>query len=339
MDDLLKETFKKTQRYAEDIYLIQMSNGENRGRGYTNRTWDTNIELGLSKINLVEYLWTFHLTRYITDDDLVFEIQGNSKISGWFLNKTCAAIYSNGATLYQPNIRKDIIEEMPFDRDKPDNDKSRWEGAYFETRGHEELTNIPIRPNLDNKIIERMLEYSSRHENKTLEEIAKEEAAMPPSEYEWSNHATTYRTISCKEDGFILDVEQTGMHRTVYVSSKKSSTWSGDAFANLKVYPSEYINLTYWNTIWLAYAIRNHHVFKSLFRGDYASQLPHMQAMIRFLKEREDNFVHFLVNHYEGDLPNEWQVELSHWMSDKNYNNFSDFRARQFAKYLKIKEK
>lgn len=323
MEDLLEISQKNNPRWNDDIYITKLDNGEDRGRGYVNRTHDAYLKLGLHKINLVEYIWTFYMTKPITEDMIELVPAANKHgRDKWELTEEAEARYAYRSS--------DVVHTKKYDaegRRLDEGNKLYWKDAYFRHEAHSITNYSPNVPELEEKLILKKLNDSCYIKGEVKEEI--------PNRYgggSWTRTRSVY--ASYEEAGFAWDLDKTRCDRHVYVSAKKEYSYS-ESNANLELEQHEYINLTYWNTVWLTYAIRNHHTFKQMFRGDYATQLPHMQEMVRFLKKREDEFVHLIYKHYEGTLPNDWPVLLSHWMSEKDYNNFSEFRAKQFVKYLR----
>jgi hypothetical protein len=292
MDDLLELGQRSEPRAGEDIYIINRDNGKDRGRGYLNRTHDTNLSIGLNKINLVEYHWSFYLTLPVQDNHLVY----NEK-NGWVLNDLGTAI-ERRATLHR---------RIHFNKQE---DKTEWYKAYFSHHINTIVNYTDSMPEIEKDMIDRALKSKN-----------------------WTMNDTTL-----EDCGFKFDVGVTKMEKKVYISAEKEWSYSGEARANLEIYDSEFINLTHWNSEWLAYAIRNHYTFRRFYGGDFATQLPHMQTMLDFLRKREAEFERLVFGHHGEPLPQKWQVTLSHWMIDHDYRNFSDFRAKQFAKYLKIKK-
>lgn len=291
MDELLDLSKRTEPRAGEDIYIITRDGGKGRGRGDSNRAHDAGLSIGLDKISVVDYYWSFFLILPVQDHHLVY----NEK-KGWVLSDIGKAIE------YRTNLK-----QKPYPYDKQE-DKTKWYDAYFYKLVDVVVNETDIRPEIEESKITKALK---------------------------SNGWGRKDEITLEEYGFKFDIEATEVERKVYVSAEKAWSYSGDARANLEIYEGEFINLTHWNSEWLAYAIRNHYTFKRFYGGDFATQLPYLQEMLDFLRNREKEFGKLVFNHYGKDLPSKWQVTLSHWMNDRNYRNFSDFRAKQFAKYLK----
>jgi len=339
MDDLKVLTEKGDMRPGEPIYIVQSDNGEDRGRGYRNRTHDVSLSVGLTKINLVEYEWNFYAILPVTEEMLEFDIEGRGLDKIWKLNTLGRRIKAGRGDLIKPNNyiaydRQVADIKYTSHKEKEGSDKSAWEGAYFKAQIHKIENYSSQVPILTDREVELLLEKEAYQYSDMLTQEDIDKMTERQRQYNKIGEQT-WRRVSYVEAGYIYKPDLTKYIRRVYVSEEKSYSNSGEARANLQIYEKEYINLTFWNTLWLAYAIRNHHTFTNFYRGAYASQLPHLQKMLDVLRKREIEFVHLLIKYYGEELPAEWQVSLSHWMIKHDYRNFSEFRAKQFAKYLR----
>lgn len=129
-----------------------------------------------------------------------------------------------------------------------------------------------------------------------------------------------------------------------YVSAKKSDSnyWGEgrDSYANMEIYPNEYLNLTFLNSIYLTYAIQNGKM-GGWKRGNvmvsYADSIPYLNKALEYIRKREKQEAEMLKMYmelYEG-----WQVDLSEWRLQNNYHRLTTARAKKFAKFIYAKNK
>lgn len=125
--------------------------------------------------------------------------------------------------------------------------------------------------------------------------------------------------------------------RKNYVSAKKtdSNFWGDkkDSYANMEIYPDEYLNLTFLNSVYILYAIRNRKI-GGWKRGNktvaYADSIPYLNAALQYIRIREKEEAAMLEQYME--LYDDWQVDLSEWRLEHNYHRLTDSRAKKFAK-------
>lgn len=130
----------------------------------------------------------------------------------------------------------------------------------------------------------------------------------------------------------------------VYVSALKQSSYgSGVARSNFSLSRNEYVNLTYFNTVWMEYYIVTKRVGNlGLVYNSYSSKSADYPYLVRFykialqfLREREAKEKALIEKHYPSlDRVFEWPVVLSHWKLYKGVREITDFQAKRFAKYL-----
>lgn len=124
-----------------------------------------------------------------------------------------------------------------------------------------------------------------------------------------------------------------------FVSAKKndSNYWGEgrDSYANMEIYPNEYLNLTFLNSIYLTYAIQNGKM-GGWKRGNtevsYADSIPYLNKALEYIRKREEQETEMLKPYME--LYDGWQVDLSEWRLQNNYHRLTDTRAKKFAKYV-----
>ena len=121
-----------------------------------------------------------------------------------------------------------------------------------------------------------------------------------------------------------------------YLSAEKQYS---NARANMEIMAGEYLNLTYLNSIYVLYAIKNRKVGGWTVGGkriDYANSIEYLNIALEFLRERERKEAEMLTKYM--DLYPEWQVDLSEWRLEHQYHKLTDARAQKFAKYVREKE-
>lgn len=124
-----------------------------------------------------------------------------------------------------------------------------------------------------------------------------------------------------------------GCERNCFVSAIKSNWSEKVSYANMEIFESEYLNLTYLNSVYLTYAIQNRKIGGWRRAGavvDYADSLPYLHTALEYLRKREKEEAAMLEKYmtlYDG-----WQVDLSEWRLEHNYHRLTETRARKFAK-------
>ena len=124
-----------------------------------------------------------------------------------------------------------------------------------------------------------------------------------------------------------------------YVSLLKQNSWLGKARANFEIYKDEFINLTFMNSVWLRYVLTNSKSGSVSIGGasiDFAHTIPYIKKALAFVESREKEVMGYIMDLDPSIAKDpEWPVKLSEWMLEKDIHNFSEFRTKQFIKYLK----
>lgn len=120
--------------------------------------------------------------------------------------------------------------------------------------------------------------------------------------------------------------------RYVYSSAPKRYSFL-DARANILIEDSEYVNLTFWNSIWMTYVIKNRETIPGTYSNHFVSQLKHLNEMLKILKGRERQDRLWTLQYVE-ELPNEWEVLQSEWKMQNLVYNSSEYQAKRFARHL-----
>lgn len=106
----------------------------------------------------------------------------------------------------------------------------------------------------------------------------------------------------------------------------------------MEIFQSEYLNLTFLNSVYLKYAIQNKKMGGWKRAGEsveYADSIRYLNAALDYIREREKDEAELLEQYM--DLYNDWQVDLSEWRLAHNYHRLTDTRAQKFAREFKKK--
>lgn len=114
-----------------------------------------------------------------------------------------------------------------------------------------------------------------------------------------------------------------------YISVLKSCSLSGTARSNMRVYPGEFINLTYFNSVWCEYLLTTRKT------GDFrqfANAAKYLNTALQFVRKRELE-EHALIAAYYPELDKipDWPVRLSEWKLDKGVRSITAYQAKRFA--------
>lgn len=124
-----------------------------------------------------------------------------------------------------------------------------------------------------------------------------------------------------------------------YLSLLKTASLSGSARANFEVYKDEFINLTFLNSVWLKYVLRGSKSGSVKIGGcsvDFAHVIPYIKKALAFIENRESETLAQIIKIDPAiSEDEEWPVKMSEWMLENDIHNFSEFRTKQFIKYLK----
>lgn len=131
------------------------------------------------------------------------------------------------------------------------------------------------------------------------------------------------------------------------VSAKKNWSEKG-ARSNFKIYKDEFINLTYFNSLWMEYYIQTKKIgkfgamlnknryFPVYTHMSYSYLIPFFRQALFFLREREAQERSRILPFYpELDSVPEWQVRLSEWKVQNQVRTITGYQAKRFAAYLK----
>lgn len=149
---------------------------------------------------------------------------------------------------------------------------------------------------------------------------------------------------SCNhEESYYLVYDHTEFLKTethTFISAKKNNYYGEqtDSRANMEIFQSEYLNLTFLNSVYLKYAIQNKKMGGWKRAGEsveYADSIRYLNAALDYIREREKDEAELLKPYM--DLYDDWQVDLSEWRLAHNYHRLTDARAKKFVREFKKK--
>lgn len=139
------------------------------------------------------------------------------------------------------------------------------------------------------------------------------------------------------KDVVVYDVE-IYQEEHYYVSLLKQWSPSGNARANFEVMESEFVNLTFLNSVWVQHVIMNRDLGGWVVGGkevDYAYAIPYLNRMKEYLVKREQSEARLIKAHFPDlDSVSDWQVRLSEWKIAHRVRAITDYQAKRFAKTL-----
>lgn len=160
------------------------------------------------------------------------------------------------------------------------------------------------------------------------------ESVMPTKSYEY-NHK---RGAGNPSDEVIEVYEYRRPH--MFVSVPKE-VWWGDtnSRANFEIYESEYINLTFLNSVWLEWAVNSKNLGNWKIGGeevDYAYAIRYIKTALDYVRSREAEEKAF-IDAIDPDVCSDpdWPVRLSEWKIEKNVHHISEYQAKRFVKSVK----
>ena len=118
-----------------------------------------------------------------------------------------------------------------------------------------------------------------------------------------------------------------------YVSVKKQYSLSGTARSNMRVHKDEFMNLTYFNSVWGEYLLTTR---KAEDFRQFANAARYLNTALQFVRRREEE-EHCLIcaEFPELDSIQDWPVILSEWKLEKKVRSITAYQAKRFARYLK----
>lgn len=131
----------------------------------------------------------------------------------------------------------------------------------------------------------------------------------------------------------------------IFIAVKKDDWWiERKNKANFEVETSEFINLEYMNSIWMKYFIDTKKIgqfgsSRDSITGyhsslDYSYLIKYFKIAYKFLIDREFKEEQMIKLYVDDISKYNWKELISYWKIINNVRNFTDRRAKQFAKYL-----
>lgn len=175
----------------------------------------------------------------------------------------------------------------------------------------------------------------------TLFKGSKEDPSMLISETTFSADTDPRERLS-KECEIVS--EELFNEQIYFVSLQKTdtynrSTWEKtDSRANFRVYPNEFINLTFLNSVWLLYAINSKKLGGWRITGsavNYAYAVRYLNKALEHVREREKNERENILGYYPNiDSVADWQVFLSEWKLENEVREITPYQAKRFVKWM-----
>ncbi len=110
--------------------------------------------------------------------------------------------------------------------------------------------------------------------------------------------------------------------------------------ANFKVFPNEFLNLAYCNTVWIDYVLTTRNIgnmnnSSSSKDKDYAGLVKALKVAKEYLVEREKEEAALISQYADITDVKEWQVIiLSEWKIQAKVRYITDYQAKRFARFL-----
>lgn len=135
----------------------------------------------------------------------------------------------------------------------------------------------------------------------------------------------------------IIGETYTKQNRSIFISLEKYYSDCG-ARSNFEVYPSEFINLQYMNSVWLEWAITTKNLGGWHVGGtnvNYAYAIRYLKTAMDFIRDREAKEKKLLdaIDPYICQDP-DWPVKLSEWKLEKEVRVLTGYQAKRFAKSI-----
>ena len=157
--------------------------------------------------------------------------------------------------------------------------------------------------------------------------------------YVWKDTNTRYRFRCIEKEVFEkYDVEK----YKYYVSVDKPEEWGSQRSgkvavrSNVRIYPDEFINLTYLSSDVLTYFIENKKIGR-YFGTNYAYAVKYLHKASKFIKEREQQEFIEISRVMSKDVSKIPHIEflLSQWKFENKVRNITESAAKRFVKWLK----
>lgn len=148
------------------------------------------------------------------------------------------------------------------------------------------------------------------------------------------------RTHDCSVEDctlYKINLIETEERDRYYVSVEKDTSIVG-ARSNFEVYPEEFINLTYMNSVWLEWVINSKTLGGWKVGGcavNYAYAIRYLNTALDYVRDREVREKAFIDSvDPEVCKTAEWQVKLSEWKIEKSVREMNEYQAKRFCKFM-----
>lgn len=128
-----------------------------------------------------------------------------------------------------------------------------------------------------------------------------------------------------------------------FISLRKEGRWwmddIGPSYANFEVFKSEFLNLSFFNSVWLNYVLSTKDISGWRVGGtavNYEYALRYLGKALEFVREREKaEAENIRLAGGEAILADpDWPVALSEWKLDKGVRNITEYQAKRFVKAM-----
>ena len=182
----------------------------------------------------------------------------------------------------------------------------------------------------------KMKRYIWRHTN-YVEEYVEGELVIKPvlKEDICEREADTNLTEECEVLEYFEKIPE-----HYFISLKKEGRWwedVGPSYANFEVYTDEFLNLSFFNSVWLSYVLSTRDISGWRVGGtsvNYEYALRYLGVALSFVREREKTEAENIrLAGGEAILGDpDWPVALSEWKLKTGVRNITEYQAKRFVK-------
>lgn len=289
------------------------------------------------------------------EDDYILPTQsiaGSYSERGWgsyntyYENHDRGRGYNNrvrGCSIPDEVVKVNLVE-IPSHKTKLNSNTSYYDLDKKETvtRTFEEMTEEQKSEHLEYKKAEALLFDSSgnpvkdrvRIDNVVYSIIYKNAGKG----YVWRDTGLKKKVVGIEKEIFFTDKVD---EYKFYVSVEKPAEWNSkrkeDSIVNsrIRIYPDEFINLTYLSSSILTYFIETKQI-GNYFGTNYAYAIKYLHKALKFIRDRENNDYIKISSQLRKDvsvLPG-IDIILMDWKFNNRVREITDYQAKRFAKYF-----
>jgi len=138
-------------------------------------------------------------------------------------------------------------------------------------------------------------------------------------------------------EGTVITGEYERIDRHVFISVLKEYSMSGTARSNFELYESEYVNLTYMNSVWLSWVVNNKKLGDWRVGGesvDYAYAIRYLNTAMDFIRKREAAEKD-IIDDMDLSICKDpkWPLKLTEWKLENEVRAITLHQAKRFARY------